>query len=162
MFPSDVLTQAKYVLQKAVAGKNMISVAESCTGGLVSAALTAVDGSSRVFDCGFTTYSYKAKSSLLGVPQGMLVEHGAVSEKVAELMAEGALAASSADVAVAVTGIAGPGGGTDEKPVGLVCFAVARIGFKTVTKECRFDNDGRANVRMNSVRQALAMLADSL
>jgi len=162
MFPDDVLAQAKDVMQKAVLGKNMIAVAESCTGGLVSGALTAVEGSSAVFDCGFTTYSYKAKSSLLGVPQGMLVEHGAVSEKVAELMAEGALAASSADTAVAVTGIAGPGGGTNEKPVGLVCFAVARIGYKTQTHECCFPNDGRANVRMNSVRQALSMLATSM
>lgn len=162
MFSDDVLRLAKTVLQSARTGNNMIAVAESCTGGLVSGALTAVDGSSEVFDCGFTTYSYKAKSSLLGVPQGMLVEHGAVSEQVAELMAEGALAASNADIAVALTGIAGPGGGTQEKPVGLVCFAVAKIGYKTITKECYFDNDGRAQIRMNSVREALSLLLQSL
>ncbi|MCF6292124.1 MAG: CinA family protein [Robiginitomaculum sp.] len=162
MFPDNILAQVKDVLQAAKAGSNMIAVAESCTGGLLSGAITAVDGSSSVFDCGFVTYSYKAKTSLLGVPQGMLVEHGAVSEQVAELMAEGALAASNADIAVAITGIAGSGGGTIEKPVGLVCFAVARIGYKTVTKECHFANNGRAAIRIDSVKQALSMLMDSL
>ena len=162
MFPDDILGLATYVLSRARNGKNMIAAAESCTGGLLSAALTAVDGSSEVFDCGFTTYSYKAKTSLLGVPQGMLVEHGAVSEQVAAFMAEGALSASSADIAVAITGIAGPGGGTIDKPVGLVCFGLAKIGYKTQTIEHIFDDEGRAIIRMNSVRQALSMLAKSL
>jgi len=162
MYPSEVLKLSSEVLAAATKGGNMISVAESCTGGLVSGALTAVDGSSKVFDCGFTTYSYKAKSSLLGVPQGMLVEHGAVSEQVAVLMAEGALSASNADVAVAITGIAGPGGGTVEKPVGLVCFAVARIGYKTVSAEKQFESNARAAIRMESVATALSMLLDAL
>ncbi len=162
MYPDNIVALATSVLQKARDGKHLIAVAESCTGGLVSGALTAIDGSSAVFDCGFTTYSYKAKSSLLGVPQGMLVEHGAVSEEVALLMAEGALSASNADIAVAITGIAGPGGGTTEKPVGLVCFAVARIGFKTKTQECLFENNGRDAIRMESVHQALSMLESSL
>jgi nicotinamide-nucleotide amidase len=162
MYPERILELAAEVISAARNGKNMIAVAESCTGGLVSGAITAVGGSSDVFDCGFTTYSYKAKSTLLGVPHGMLVEHGAVSEQVAQIMAEGALGNSSADIAVAITGIAGPGGGTEEKPVGLVCFAVARIGFKTKTKECRFANEGRDAIRMDSVDQALTMLLGCL
>ncbi|VAW02529.1 Molybdopterin binding motif, CinA N-terminal domain / C-terminal domain of CinA type S [hydrothermal vent metagenome] len=162
MFPDEILRLANQALASARKGKHMIAVAESCTGGLLSAALTAVEGSSDTFDCGFTTYSYKAKSSLLGVPQGMLVEHGAVSEQVASLMAEGALAGSTADIAVAITGIAGPGGGTEEKPVGLVCFAVAQIGFKTKTIERVFDDKGRAAIRMDSVKEALTLLCNSL
>ncbi len=161
MFSNDVLKLAETALQKARDNQVMITTAESCTGGLVSAALTAVAGSSDVFDCGFSTYSYKAKSSLLGVPQSILVEHGAVSEEVASLMAEGALAHSAADVSVSLTGIAGPGGGTDDKPVGTVCFACARIGAKTRTVTHQFGDSGRPAVRMESVRVALKMLADA-
>ncbi len=158
MFSDDVLKLAETALQHARDNHVMITTAESCTGGLVSAALTAVAGSSDVFDCGFSTYSYKAKSSLLGVPQSILVEHGAVSETVASLMAEGALAHSAADVSVALTGIAGPGGGLPGKPIGTVCFACARIGAKTRTQTHQFGDTGRAIVRMDSVRVALEML----
>ncbi len=158
MFSEDVLGLAETALQKARDHKAMITTAESCTGGLVSAALTAIAGSSDVFDCGFSTYSYKAKSSLLGVPQSILVEHGAVSEQVAFLMAEGALAHSVADVAVALTGIAGPGGGMPGKPIGTVCFACARIGAKTVSVTHQFGDPGRATVRMQSVSVALNLL----
>ena len=161
MFSEDVLELAKMALQKARENQAMITTAESCTGGLVSAALTAVSGSSKVFDRGFSTYSYKAKSSMLGVPQSILVEHGAVSEEVALLMAEGALAHSAADVSVSLTGIAGPGGGTAEKPVGTVCFACARIGAKTRTITHQFGDPGRPIVRMESVRVALKMLAEA-
>jgi len=161
MFSDDVLKLAQTALQKARDNQAMITIAESCTGGLVSAALTAVPGSSDVFDRGFSTYSYKAKASMLGVPQSILVEHGAVSEEVALLMAEGALAHSAADVSVSLTGIAGPGGGTAEKPVGTVCFACARIGAKTKTLTHQFGDPGRPIVRMESVRVALKMLAEA-
>lgn len=162
MFSDDILKLAETALQKARDNHAMISTAESCTGGLVSAALTAIAGSSDVFDCGFSTYSYKAKSSLLGVPQSILVEHGAVSEQVAALMAEGALAHSSASVSVALTGIAGPTGGIPEKPVGTVCFACARIGAKTRTLTCQFGDLGRPGVRRESVVTALNMLIETL
>ncbi len=158
MFAEDVLALAAKALQAARSNQAMITTAESCTGGLVSAALTAIPGSSDVFDCGFSTYSYKAKTALLGVPQSILVEHGAVSEKVASLMAEGALAHSTAEVSVALTGIAGPTGGLPGKPVGTVCFACARIGAKTRSQTCHFGDLGRPQVRMMSVRQALEML----
>ncbi len=161
MFSEDVLKLAETALQRARENHAMITTAESCTGGLVSAALTAVSGSSDVFDCGFSTYSYKAKSSLLGVPQSILVEHGAVSEEVASLMAEGALAHSAANVSVALTGIAGPGGGMPGKPIGTVCFACARIGAKTRTLTQQFGDPGRAIVRMKSVSIALTMLAEA-
>ena len=161
MFSEDVLTLVETALQKARDNHAMITTAESCTGGLVSAALTAVSGSSDVFDCGFSTYSYKAKSSLLGVPQSILVEHGAVSETVAMLMADGALAHSVADVSVALTGIAGPGGGLTDKPIGTVCFACARIGYKTRSLTRKFGNPGRPIVRMESVKVALGMLIDA-
>ncbi len=159
MFADDILDLAAKALQSARSNQAMIATAESCTGGLVSAALTAIPGSSDVFDCGFSTYSYKAKTALLGVPQSILVEHGAVSEEVASLMAEGALAHSAAEVSVALTGIAGPTGGLPGKPVGTVCFASARIGAKTRSQTCHFGDLGRAKVRMMSVRQALQMLA---
>ncbi len=159
MFPADVLDQAENVLAIARQNRLMISTAESCTGGLVGAALTALPGSSEVFDCSFTTYSYKAKTALLGVPQRMLLEHGAVSTEVATIMAEGALAHSSADVTVAVTGIAGPGGSTPGKPVGTVCFAAVRIGAQPIVQLESFGDLGRAKVRMRSVSTALTMLA---
>lgn len=161
MFSEAILNLAETALQSARDNHAMITTAESCTGGLVSAALTAVAGSSDVFDCGFSTYSYKAKSSLLGVPQSILVEHGAVSEQVAALMAEGALAHSTADVSVALTGIAGPSGGLPGKPIGTVCFACARIGAKTRTLTHKFGDPGRPVVRMKSVEVALAMLAEA-
>lgn len=162
MYSDEILQLAQDVVNGSRDANLMVAVAESCTGGLVSGALTAVSGSSDVFDRGYVTYSYKAKSSQLGVPQGILVEHGAVSEEVALLMAEGALANSIADLAVAITGIAGPGGGTPDKPVGRVCFAVARIGQRTRTKEYTFDNTGRHGVRMQSVKAALDLLKSAL
>jgi nicotinamide-nucleotide amidase len=161
MFSEAILNLAETALQSARDNHAMITTAESCTGGLVSAALTAVAGSSDVFDCGFSTYSYKAKSSLLGVPQSILVEHGAVSEQVAALMAEGALAHSTADVSVALTGIAGPSGGLPGKPIGTVCFACARIGAKTRTLTHQFGDLGRPVVRIKSVEVALGMLAEA-
>ena len=134
-----------------------IATAESCTGGLVAAALTEVAGSSSVFDRGFVTYSNAAKIALLGVEPGLLATHGAVSEPVAKAMAEGALLRSEADLAVATTGIAGPGG-SDFKPEGRVCFALARTGAATWVETVEFGALGRAKVREAATRHALAML----
>ena len=132
-----------------------IATAESCTGGLVAAALTDVAGSSEVFDRGFVSYSYPSKVAMLGVPQLLLTEHGAVSEPVARAMAEGALAASEADVAVAVTGVAGPGA-SGLKPEGLVWFATATAaGVRTERRD--FGAPGRAVVRLRSVETALEL-----
>jgi nicotinamide-nucleotide amidase len=134
-----------------------LAMAESCTGGAVAAALTDIPGSSDVVDCGFVTYSNEAKQHLLGVAAATLAAHGAVSRETAEAMARGALAASGADLAVAITGVAGPGGGTAEKPVGLVHFAAAR-DRTLIHLEKRFGDLGRAEVRRRSVLEALALL----
>ncbi len=136
----------------------MVATAESCTGGMVAAALTDIPGSSAVVERGFVTYSNEAKTELLGVPAGMIAAHGAVSEPVARTMAEGALARSRAQLAVAITGIAGPGGGTPQKPEGLVHFACAREGRATAHARIAFGAIGRDAVRVASVRQALEML----
>lgn len=134
------------------------ATAKSCTGGLVAAALTAIPGSSDVVDRGFVTYSNAAKTEMLGVPAPLIAAHGAVSEPVARAMAEGAIAHSDADVAVAITGIAGPGGGSDAKPVGLVHFAAARRGGATVHLERRYGDLGRSAIRSAALRDALDLL----
>lgn len=136
----------------------MVATAESCTGGLVAAALTDIAGSSAVVERGFVTYSNEAKAELLGVPAALIAAHGAVSEPVARSMADGALARSRADIAVSVTGIAGPGGATPGKPEGLVHFACVRTGFATVAARIEYGALGRDVVRAASVLQALAML----
>ena len=138
----------------------MAATAESCTGGLVAAALTAIPGSSDVVERGFVTYSNDAKTEMLGVPADLIAAHGAVSEPVARAMAEGALARSRADVAVSITGIAGPGGGSDTKPVGLVHFGAARRDRPTVHLERRYGDLGRDGIREASVLDALALLAE--
>ena len=137
-----------------------VATAESCTGGLVSGALTEIPGSSDVVDRGFVTYSNAAKQAMLGVPAAVLERHGAVSREAAEAMAAGALAMSGADLAVAVTGIAGPGGGSAEKPVGLVHFAAAARDGRHIHRERRFGDIGRSTVRVRSVAEALAMLEE--
>ncbi len=129
------------------ASNKRIATAESCTGGLVAGLLTAVPGSSAVVDRGFVTYSNEAKTDLVGVPAALIAAHGAVSEPVARAMAEGALGRSLADAAVAITGIAGPGGGSPDKPVGLVHFALALKGKPTHRIERRFGDPGRAEIR---------------
>jgi nicotinamide-nucleotide amidase len=134
--------------------------AESCTGGLIAAVITETPGSSHVLERGYVTYSNEAKESMLGVRHEIIDRHGAVSEQTARAMAEGALAGSPADVAVSVTGIAGPDGGTSEKPVGLVHFAAARRGGRTLHKEMRFGDLGRTEVRRRSVITALALVDD--
>ena len=161
MFPDDIQSLARRVVETATARRLMIAAAESCTGGLVSAALTSVAGSSAVVERGFVTYSNAAKSELLGVPAALIDRHGAVSEPVARSMAGGALARSVAQVSVAVTGIAGPGGGTADKPIGLVHFAAAGPEG-LVHVERRFGDIGREAVRLASVRVALDLLQDRI
>lgn len=136
----------------------MAATAESCTGGLVAAALTNIPGSSEVFDRGFVTYSNAAKQEMLGVPQSVLEAHGAVSAQTARAMAEGGLVHSRADLCVAITGVAGPGGGTAQKPVGLVHFACARRGGGLRLLERRFPDAGRAAIRAAAVGEALDLL----
>ena len=135
------------------------ATAESCTGGLVAGAITAIAGSSEWFERGFVTYSNEAKSEMLGVPRALIDAHGAVSEPVARAMAEGALARSAADCAVSVTGVAGPGGGTAAKPVGMVCFGFALRGAAPRVETRHFAGD-RAAVRTASVEAALEGLID--
>jgi nicotinamide-nucleotide amidase len=139
-----------------------IATAESCTGGLVAALLTEIAGSSAVVERGFVTYSNEAKTELIGVPADLIAAHGAVSEPVARAMAEGAVAHSYADVAVGITGIAGPGGATATKPVGLVHFGLARKGAATVHLERRYGDLGRENVRQRAVEDALLLLEQAL
>jgi nicotinamide-nucleotide amidase len=135
-----------------------IAMAESCTGGLVTAALTEIAGSSDVVDRGFVTYSNAAKEAMLGVQAAILERYGAVSREIAEAMAAGALAMSDADLAIAITGIAGPGGGSAEKPVGLVHFAAAARDGRRFHREKRYGEIGRRAVREHAVAEALAML----
>jgi nicotinamide-nucleotide amidase len=156
-FPAPLLHQAEAVLAAYRRDGLLIATAESCTGGLVAGCLTEIAGSSDVFERGFVTYSNAAKTELLGVPAELIAEHGAVSAEIAEAMARGALDHSKADAAVALTGVAGPGGGTAEKPVGLVYLATARRGGAVRHLRRVFDGD-RSAVRLRSVEAALALL----
>jgi nicotinamide-nucleotide amidase len=158
MFSPDVLKLAETVLAEARAKGLKIATAESCTGGLVGGALTEIAGSSDVFVEGFITYSNEAKMATLGVIVDTLDKFGAVSAPTAVAMAEGAIANSRADRSVAITGVAGPGGGTAAKPVGLVHFAAARRGGKTEFEHKNFGDIGRAEVRMAAVVHALELL----
>lgn len=158
MFSDSQINQATVLLDKYKSRGLKLVTAESCTGGLISALLTEISGSSDVFECGFVTYSNESKIKLLGVDEKLIEQHGAVSEQVASAMAQEAIAKTSADVAVAVTGIAGPSGGTIEKPVGLVYIAVA---IKTeITCEKNIFSGSRDDVRLQSVGKALEMLSD--
>ena len=154
----DLSTSAMVVLNACRARGLKVATAESCSGGLVAGALTDIAGSSDVFDRGFVTYSNEAKQQMLGVPLSTLQEHGAVSRQTAEAMARGALGAANAELVVAITGIAGPGGGSPDKPVGLVHFAAASRSGKLMHAEMRYGDVGRAEVRRRSVLQALTML----
>ena len=153
---------AAEILDLARARGVMLATAESCTGGLVSAHLTEIAGSSSVVDRGFVTYSNEAKAELLGVEPSLIEAEGAVSKAVACAMAEGALARSRAGLAVAITGVAGPGGGSAEKPVGLVWFALAGTGRPTRAVERRFGDVGRSKVRALSVETALSLFRRAL
>jgi nicotinamide-nucleotide amidase len=154
MTPADLLQAARYWGFR-------IATAESCTGGMVASALTDVAGSSDVFDRGFVTYSNQAKIDMLGVSKETLAAHGAVSEEVAREMAEGALERSNVAIAVAITGIAGPGG-SEFKPEGRVCFGLAMKGKPTFVETIEFGAKGRAKVRAAARDHALALLAGAV
>lgn len=160
MFPEDIQALAAAVVVAATERGLTLATAESCTGGLVTAALTAVPGSSAVVDRGFVTYSNTAKTQMLGVPAELIEQHGAVSEAVARDMAAGAQARAGVDLAVSITGVAGPGGGSAEKPVGLVHFGCASSAG-TVHAVHQFGDVGREAVRLASVRVALRLLLDA-
>lgn len=151
---------AAALLDLCKAKKLMIATAESCTGGLVAGALTDIAGSSAVVERGFVTYTNSAKQQMLGVPADILRQHGEVSRQTAEAMAKGVLAHSPVDLAVSITGIAGPGGGSAEKPVGLVHFGAATRSGRLIHRERRYGDIGRAEVRRLSVLEALAMLTE--
>ena len=158
MFPEDLLAEATALLAMLRAKGLTVATAESCTGGLIAGLLTEIPGSSDVVDRSFVTYSNEAKAQMLGVDSQLIAVHGAVSEQVARAMATGALSHAMADITVAVTGVAGPGGGSAEKPVGLVHFGASRRGRGVIHQQVRFGDISRSAIRIASVRQALAML----
>lgn len=160
MFSDDALSAAHSLLDVCRRKKLMLATAESCTGGLVAGLLTEIAGSSDVFERGFVTYSNSAKAELLGIAPELIARHGAVSPEVAIAMADGVLAHSSADLAVGITGIAGPGGGSADKPVGLVYIGFARTGQRASAQRFLFPADSRAGVRRAAVGSALNLLAD--
>ncbi len=162
MFPPEFMSKAQSLITALGDAGLKLATAESCTGGLIASLLTEIPGSSSVVDRGFVTYSNAAKCELLGIAPALIEQHGAVSAEVAIAMAEGALSRSAAHIAVSVTGVAGPGGGTVAKPVGLVYLAVAQLKAATVVKECRFGNHGRHEVRLESVAAALDLLTSAL
>lgn len=157
MFDAELINDTTHFLQSCRDSRVRIAVAESCTGGLVSALFTDIAGSSDVFDRGFVTYSNDAKVELLGVDARLIAMHGAVSELASLAMAEGALERSRADITVSITGIAGPNGGSAEKPVGLVHFGCAKRGGTTIHDHEVFGGT-RAEIRMEAVRHALRLL----
>lgn len=157
MLPDPLLQLAAAVLDRAKNKGLMIATAESCTGGLIAGCLTEIAGSSAVVERGFVTYSNEAKTEMLGVPAALILDVGAVSEPVARAMADGALSRSRAQLTIAVTGVAGPGGGSAEKPVGLVHFGCAMAGRETLHRREVFAGD-RSNVRRETLRTALEML----
>ena len=160
MLPKTLVAEAASLLALLRAQRLKLATAESCTGGLIAAVLTDVPGSSDVFERGFVTYSNAAKSEAIGVDPALIARHGAVSEQTARAMAEGALAHSAADIAVAVTGVAGPGGGSAEKPVGLVHIAAARKERGTLHKRCDFGDLGRSGIREATVAEALQLVRE--
>lgn len=160
MLPEPLLDQAEKVIQYGFEKKLKIATAESCTGGLVAAALTSISGSSAVFERGFVTYSNEAKKEMLGVHSKVLEAHGAVSPEVALAMASGACGAARTDIALAITGIAGPAGGTAEKPVGLVYIALATPAGAEV-KRFLFEGD-RTEIRRQAVVKALSFLLSAV
>ena len=159
---TELLARAEALVAAYTGAGRTIATAESCTGGLVAGLLTAVPGSSAAVERGFVTYSNAAKAEAIGVPMDLIRQHGAVSEPVARAMASGALGASRADVAVAITGIAGPGGGSADKPVGLVHFGLAVRDGGVRHRERRYGDLGRAGIRRAAVADALGLLEEAL
>jgi nicotinamide-nucleotide amidase len=160
LFPADIEEEARGIIADFSARGLMVSTAESCTGGLIAGALTEISGSSAVVDRGFVTYTNEAKMDLLGVKSTTLAAFGAVSEQTALQMAQGALFRSRANLAVAVTGIAGPGGGSAEKPVGLVHLAARGREGAILHREMRYGDIGRTEIRLATVRTAFEMLRE--
>jgi nicotinamide-nucleotide amidase len=154
--------QSAALVERCREGNIRITTAESCTGGLIAAALTEVPGSSAALKRAFVAYSNDAKVEMLGVRPDLIDQFGAVSREVVVAMADGALAHSASDIAIAVSGIAGPGGGSEEKPVGLVFFACAMRGRPTMAREERFGDIGRSGVRLASVKAALTLIEDRI
>jgi nicotinamide-nucleotide amidase len=162
MFDPALLARAETVLAAFRGRRVKLATAESCTGGLIAGLLTEIAGSSDVLERGFVVYSNEAKMSLLGVPRSVIERHGAVSEATARAMAEGALKNSRADIAVSVTGVAGPGGGSPDKPVGLVHLACASHHVATAHRRFVFAGANRHQVRMKSVAAAFSLIEDQL
>jgi nicotinamide-nucleotide amidase len=158
VFTQALIDGAARLLDTLRERRMMLVTIESCTGGLLAGLLTEIPGSSEVIERGFVTYSNDAKISMVGVSAELIATNGAVSEPVARAMAEGALANSKAHVAIADTGVAGPGGGTIAKPVGLVHLAVARVGTATLHRQCRFGDIGRRPVRLATIGAALELV----
>ncbi|WP_221154997.1 MULTISPECIES: CinA family protein [unclassified Rhizobium] len=158
LFPPDIISAAEAIIRDFTASGQMVSTAESCTGGLIAGALTEISGSSAVVDRGFVTYTNAAKVELLGVQEQTLLRFGAVSEETARQMAHGALFHSRATIAVAVTGIAGPGGGSSEKPVGLVHLAARSRTGALIHRKMLYGDIGRSAVRLETVKTALEMV----
>ncbi|WP_284758390.1 CinA family protein [Agrobacterium sp. fls2-241-TYG-188a] len=160
VFPAETALLAQKIVTDFTQRGHMLSTAESCTGGLIAGALTDISGSSAVVDRGFVTYTNDAKMEMLGVTAATLDAYGAVSRQTALQMAHGALFRSKAEFSVAVTGIAGPGGGTSEKPVGLVHLAAQRRSGRIIHRQMLYGDIGRDNVRLATVRTALEMLLE--
>jgi nicotinamide-nucleotide amidase len=162
MFPLEVETLARLLIDEVRERHLRVTTAESCTGGLVAAAICSIPGASDIFERGFVTYTNRAKEEMLGVQGDMLADFGAVSEPVARMMAEGALANSRAHIAVAITGVAGPGGGSPMKPVGTVHIATARSTGGIRHRHEVFDGETRLDVQMAAVAVALQMMRDAI
>lgn len=161
MFPEPIRELAAKLIHTLIDSGQTIATAESCSGGLIVAALTEIAGSSEAVYGGFVSYANNAKSAMMGVPEGLIVEFGAVSPEVARAMADGARRSAVVDIAVAVTGIAGPGGGSADKPVGLVHFAVATAAGTSLL-ERRFGGIGRAEIRKATVMAALQLVLECI
>ncbi len=162
LFPDELYQATEALLAKLQRHALLVATAESCTGGLVCGLLTEVPGSSGMVERGFVTYSNAAKTDLLGVPEDLIARHGAVSEEVARAMADGVMERTPAHIGLSVTGIAGPDGGSADKPVGLVYLGVAARGVPTRVRECRFGNIGRREVRLASIRTAIELMDSAI
>lgn len=162
MFDQEILNRAQFIVENAGARGIRIAAAESCTGGLISAAITEIAGSSRVMDRSFVTYSNNSKNEMVGVKVDRLMAFGAVSPEIATDMANGAIKHSDADLAIAVTGIAGPDGATAQKPVGLIYVALAGKRGTIDVKAFQFEDYGRSAIRLGTVNTALQMIIDHL
>ncbi|MBY5567475.1 CinA family protein [Rhizobium leguminosarum] len=162
LFPQDIISTAEAIVRDFTAAGLMVSTAESCTGGLIAGALTEISGSSAVVDRGFVTYTNSAKMEMLGVQAETLLRFGAVSEETARQMVHGALFRSRAEIAVAVTGIAGPGGGSPEKPVGLVHLAAKSRAGSLIHRKMLYGDIGRSEVRLATIRTALEIVRSLL